>query len=238
MSGEATADAAKGEGMGKPDREWARDLSKIYRSEVVGHPLLAYDETASTNDVVKKLAEQGAPEGLVVVSRAQTRGRGRRGRTWVTFAGKAVYLSALIRPGWPALEAGWLGILGGLAAADAIKRLGVEDVTIKWPNDVLVNGAKIGGVLVEPRVSDERLEFAVIGIGINVTQQAKDWPPELAAIATSCRMEGVDVTCDRVIAELIERLDAWYQRMNQEGRDTALKDWSSWSDQASLPTLE
>lgn len=238
MSAAGSTESAGWEGLGQADPAWGRQLSTALRTEVIGHPLLAYAETTSTNDVAKRMAEAGAPEGLVVVSRAQTRGRGRRGRTWVTFPDQAVYFSALLRPSWPAGEAAWLGILGGLAAADTVRRLGVAHAMIKWPNDVLVHGDKIGGVLVEPRVSDERLDFAVLGIGLNVGQRKQDWPPELGEIATSCRMEGVEVTCDRALGELIERLEFWYQRMQGEGREAVLHDWQAWSGREDLPVLE
>lgn len=218
--------------------EWERVLAAELGTETVGHPVVAYASVTSTNDVAKELALKGAPDGLVVVAAEQTAGRGRRGRTWVTCPGQAVYLSVLLRPDWSAGDVTWLGVLGGVAAAEAASELGVKELLVKWPNDVLARGRKLGGVLVEPRLGDEKVDFAVVGIGFNVLQQPEDWPADLREIATSCRAEGCEVTCDQVIRALLRQLDRWYRPAGEEGRADLLAEWSRWSGTERMPHLD
>lgn len=218
--------------------DWGKALAVSLASEVVGHPTVAFDSVTSTNDIAKDLALHGAPDGLAVVARSQTQGRGRRGRAWISLPDQAVYLSVLLRPPWKAQEATWLGVLGGIAAAEAVAEAGVPELLIKWPNDVLVRGRKIGGVLVEPRVGDDDLAFAVLGIGINVAQRPDEWPEELRAIATSCAGEGVRVERDRMIRLTLQRLDHWYRALLAGERQSLLDAWSRWSGSAQLPVLD
>lgn len=220
------------------DPEWEHALSNGLRSDTIGHPLLAFREVGSTNDLAKEFAEHHAPDGLVVTARNQTGGRGRRGRTWVSFPEKAAYLSAVIRPPWKAGDARWLGVLGAVSVADTVEMLGVKRVAIKWPNDVLIEGRKIAGILVEPRVGEGLLDFAVIGIGVNVRQVDPDWPEKLRGIATSCVMEGSDASVAAVIQLLIARLDHWYARLRADDRDDLMARWLAWSGTDQMPVLD
>ncbi len=171
-----------------------------------GYPYRWFAETESTNDVARDWALAGAPEGAVVVAARQTVGRGRRERIWNSPPGLGLYASFVLRPGWPAEDAPNLAILAGMAAFHAMEKVGVEDLRIKWPNDVLANGKKICGVLVEPRLGAGRIEFAIAGIGINVGHAAADFPAELRASATSCRLEGAAISVDRMQEALVESL--------------------------------
>ncbi len=218
--------------------DWEQRLASGLGTEVIGHPLVAIESLPSTNDAVKELALTGAPDGLAVVAAHQTAGRGRRGRTWVSCPGQAVYVSVLLRPEWPAGDVTWLGVLGGVAAARAAEELGLRDLVIKWPNDVLVRGRKLGGVLVEPRMGDDQIDFAVLGIGFNVLQQPVDWPAELIDSATSCRMEGVETTCDAVIQALLRNLDYFYQPGSEKHRTELIAAWSRWSGSERMPQLD
>ncbi|MBW7909350.1 MAG: biotin--[acetyl-CoA-carboxylase] ligase [Kiritimatiellae bacterium] len=218
---------------------WAFALRAGLETESIGQPVLAFDEVGSTNDVAKQMALQNAPDGLAVVARNQTGGRGRRGRTWASFPGQAVYLSVLLRPpAWPPGEVSWLGVLGGVAAANALHELGVKNLRIKWPNDVLIEGRKIGGILVEPRLGEGALAFAVLGIGINVQQEHSSWPADLQAIATSCAIEGVAVSCDEVIRATLLWIDRWYSRLLKGERQTLMDDWSRWGGTDQMPVLD
>ena len=161
-----------------------------------GYPRRWLAEVGSTNDVAREWALAGAPAGAVVVAWRQTSGRGRRERKWDSRAGLGLYASAVLRPDWRAEDASGLAIVAGMAAYWALEEAGVGGLRIKWPNDVLAGGKKIGGVLVEPRIGGGRIEFAVAGVGINLRHLREDFPEELADKATSCRMEGVEATAD------------------------------------------
>ena len=163
-------------------------------------------EAESTNDVAREWALGGAREGSVVTAGHQTRGRGRRARVWESPPGTGLYASFVLRPGWLAKKAPDLAIVAGMAAFHALEKAGVPNLRVKWPNDILANGKKICGVLVEPRIGDGRIEFAVVGIGINVEQGADDFPPPLREIATSCRLEGAPISVDRMLEFLVESL--------------------------------
>ena len=171
-----------------------------------GYPRRWLAETASTNDVAREWALAGAPDGALVVAARQIRGRGRRERTWDSPAGTGLYASFVLRPDWPADQAPNLAIVAGMAAFRALEKAGVRDLRMKWPNDVLANGRKICGVLVEPRLGAGRIEFAVAGIGINVGQAAGDFPPELRTTATSCRLEGAPISVDDMLELLVESM--------------------------------
>ena len=171
-----------------------------------GYPRRWLAETASTNDVAREWALAGAPDGARVVAARQTRGRGRRGRRGDSPAGTGLYASFVLRPDWPADQAPNLAIVAGMAAFRALEKAGVRDLRMKWPNDVLANGRKICGVLVEPRLGAGRIEFAVAGIGINVGQGADDFPPDLRQPATSCRLENAPISVDGMLELLVQSL--------------------------------
>lgn len=173
-----------------------------------GIPCRWLAETESTNDVAREWALAGAPEGALVTAARQTRGRGRRERHWDSPTDTGLYVSFILRPDWAATEAPKLAILGGMAAYRALEKAGVPNLRVKWPNDILANGKKICGVLVEPRLGADHIEFAVIGIGINVGQGPAGFPPELQATATSCRLEGAAISVDCMLEFLVESLQA------------------------------
>jgi BirA family biotin operon repressor/biotin-[acetyl-CoA-carboxylase] ligase len=220
------------------DIAWERALSEGLDTAIVGRPLLAFNEVGSTNDVAKEMAERHAPDGLAILARHQWGGRGRRGRNWFSFPGGAVCLSIVLRPRWEADRAALLGVLGAVAAADALDALGIREISIKWPNDILASGRKIAGVLVEPRIGEGRLSFAVIGIGLNVRQTEADWPEELRPIATSCAMQGVAASVDDAARELMRRVDAWYLQLLDGKLDAIMNPWTRWTGSDRLPILD
>lgn len=134
-----------------------------------GHPVYLYQQTGSTNDEAKRLAQGGAPEGLLVVAEAQTAGRGRAGRRWITPAGSALAFSLVLRPQVAPAQAAWLTMLAGVAVCAAVEATAGLRPVLKWPNDVLLGGKKAGGILVETALAGERLEYAILGIGLNVS---------------------------------------------------------------------
>jgi len=186
-----------------------------------GYPCRWLAETESTNDVAREWALAGAREGAVVVAARQTRGRGRRERKWESPPGTGLYASFILRPGWLAKKAPHLAILGGMAAFRALDKAGVKNLRVKWPNDILANGRKICGVLTEPRIGNGRIEFAVLGIGINVGQDADSFPPDLRGIATSCMLEKRTISLDRMLEMLAESLQA----VCREPFDRICADW-------------
>jgi len=139
--------------LGTPDRLTADDIKARLKTKRIGLDVLVFDETASTNDVVEHLAKSGAPEGLVVFAESQTRGRGRRGRQWASPRGKGLWFSVLLRPSLPPSAASRITVAASVAVARAIREVCRVEARIKWPNDVILNGRKLAGILVEVSAS-------------------------------------------------------------------------------------
>jgi BirA family biotin operon repressor/biotin-[acetyl-CoA-carboxylase] ligase len=215
-----------------------QDIESNLSTNCIGHPILSYEKVSSTNDVLKDLAVHGAPEGTTVLARAQSEGRGRRGREWASVPGKGVYMSVLLRPGIPAKDAGWLAILGGVSVVRALELLDVSNLTLKWPNDVLAGGRKIAGILIEPRIGAGQVEFAVVGIGINVEQKSEDWTDALKETATSCHMEGVLVSCEHVIRAVLSEVDYGYPFLKQRKPERLMEEWVKRGGKAGIPEIE
>ena len=142
-------------------------------------------ETVSTNDVARERGRKGAHGGFVVAASRQTAGRGRLGRNWESPPDRGLYVSILLRPDWAISEAGKLTILGSVALVDAVEAVSGLRPGIKWPNDLVVGRRKLAGLLIETERKGGRLSFAVIGMGLNVRQEAKDFSPGVRSLATS-----------------------------------------------------
>lgn len=197
----------------RPDAggDWPRALDDALRSTDAGAwtgaPVVFLDEVGSTSDEALRAAAAGAADGACVVARAQTAGRGRRGRTWASPPGAGLYCSFVIRPhetaGAPAPgeiagPAMLITLMAAVAAVDALTRAAGFTPTIKWPNDIIVERGrvpqsprwerrKLGGILAEAAVSGDALQHVVVGIGLNLARAA--YPPEVAALATSVEAE-------------------------------------------------
>lgn len=156
----------------------------------IGRPLHVVAESGSTSDDAKQAARRGAPHGAAFVADRQSAGRGRMGHAWHSPPGENLYASWVLRPRVPARLLPPLSLAGGLAVLDAVRELeGARlEPRLKWPNDVLVSGRKLAGVLVEALLAGDRVDAVVVGIGVNV--RARAFPPPLDAIATSLALEG------------------------------------------------
>lgn len=174
-----------------------------------------FESIDSTSDVLKEAARAGAPEGEVAIARIQTAGRGRHGRPWVSPPGN-LFLSMLLRPQDPAILS-LLPLAAGLAVAEALSIGGVEP-RLKWPNDVLVDGKKLAGILAEASTG-AGIESVVLGVGANVNWRRDEAPEELRAVATSLREEtGRAHDVDVVAAAVLGRWTAWYDALRVDRR--------------------
>jgi BirA family biotin operon repressor/biotin-[acetyl-CoA-carboxylase] ligase len=145
--------------------------------------------TGSTNTDLIDLAEAGAEEWTVLVAGQQEAGRGRLGRTWVSSPGSSLLLSVLVRPSSSVADAALVTLGAGACMALALAKCGIR-ARCKWPNDLVISDRKLGGILVESSVRGDLLEYAVIGTGVNISQSATDFPPDLRDTATSIALEG------------------------------------------------
>jgi len=186
----------------------------------------------STQAIVFALAADGAPDRTVVVAESQAAGRGRRGRVWQDEPGASLLTSILLRPRLAPAQLPTLSLTAGVAVAEALASAAGLTARLKWPNDVLVEGRKLAGILLESRLSSAPAASACVvalGIGINVAQRA--FPPELAEHATSVRLAGGgDLDRDVLLVALLEALDRWRARLESEGFAPVRTRWRSLAD--------
>ena len=167
-------------------------------------------ETDSTNLWIKRLAKEGAPEGTLALAEFQSAGRGRLGRSWEVPEGTSVMMSILLRPKFEPQYAPMLTLVMGMAVAKAVKKFGF-DVSIKWPNDVVVSHKKICGILTEMGVRDGKIDYAVIGVGINVN--IREFPEEMADKATSLYLEsGREFDRNQIPGLVMEAFEEYYEK--------------------------
>jgi BirA family biotin operon repressor/biotin-[acetyl-CoA-carboxylase] ligase len=178
--------------------------------------LICLPSVGSTNDEAKRLAEDGAVEGTLVYALEQTAGRGRRGRGWHSPPGN-LYVSAVLRPGKPAAQSALIGFVAAVALADALQDLGLsgERLRLKWPNDVLVDKAKVAGILIETSATaGGPPAWLVLGMGVNLAHAPENTPYP----ATTLRAAGLaSVTVEGLLEALAGRLAEWYGRWQAEG---------------------
>ena len=179
-------------------------------------------ETDSTNLWIKRLAKEGAPEGTLALAEFQSAGRGRLGRSWEVPEGTSVMMSILLRPKFEPQYAPTLTLVMGMAVAKAVKSLGF-DVSIKWPNDVVVSHKKICGILTEMGVRDGKIDYAVIGVGINVN--IKEFPEEMADKATSLYLEsGREFDRSQIPGLVMEAFEEYYEKFAETCDLSGLKE--------------
>jgi BirA family biotin operon repressor/biotin-[acetyl-CoA-carboxylase] ligase len=172
----------------------------------------------STQDLAKQMALSGEPEGTAIMALSQTRGRGRLGRTWISPPGANVALSLILRPHLAPTEAALLGLMASIAVAEAVEAAGIVRASLRWPNDVLVDGKKIAGILPEAVLDSMAIHFVILGIGLNVNSRSSDFPEDLATPATSLLMcIGRESKIEHVARSLLERMDSLYERAKREG---------------------
>lgn len=180
------------------------------RTESLGRRLVYLASASSTQEVARGEAESGAASGTVVVAEEQTAGRGRFGREWVSPAGRNLYLTLVLRPSVRGLRA--LSIVSPLAIAVAVEEVTGLSPRIKWPNDAIIEGRKLAGVLIENELSGDEIRYSLVGIGLNVNMDVER-APGIEEIATSVKRElGAETSREELLAALLNRYEALYQQ--------------------------
>ena len=213
-----------------PDRLVADDLIGLVAGHhVIGRDIRVFEETNSTNDIVEKLARDGVKEGAVVFAEAQTRGRGRLGRKWLSPARRGLWFSVLLRPDLRPQAATQLTVAAATALCRAIRAQTELTPQVKWPNDILINGRKVAGVLTELAAEIDHVKHLILGIGVDVNLKASEFPAELKKVATSLKIEsGRHLNRIDLAAAILRELDADYHRI-QRGRFAEVAD--EWEEQ-------
>jgi BirA family biotin operon repressor/biotin-[acetyl-CoA-carboxylase] ligase len=211
-----------------PDVLHADDLISRLGPErrIIGRDIRVFQVTTSTNDVAEKLARDGVEEGVVVFAEAQSRGRGRLGRKWLSPAHKGLWFSVLLRPRLSPQAVTQLTVAAATALVRAIRQQVPVMPQIKWPNDVLVNGRKCAGVLTELHGEPDAIHHAILGVGVDVNLTHDDFPPDLRATATSLRGEtGQPIDRPALAAQILRELDRDYGRISAGRFDEVAEEW-------------
>ena len=203
----------------------ARMLHAGLYTAIIGRRVRFYQSTPSTMDDAAQWARDGAEEGAVVVAETQTASRGRQGRRWVSDAGN-LYFSVLFRPDAAALPL--LSPLAGVAVARAVRRVAGLYPTIKWPNDLIIDGRKVAGILAESALSGSRIDYAIVGVGVNIALDVSA-DPEIAGTAASLnQLAGAEVDRAELLRRILQYMDALYLDLHR--RRSPIPEWRRWLD--------
>lgn len=177
----------------------------------LGHDMRCYQSLCSTNDQAEALAQNGGAEGMVVLAEEQTRGKGRAGRQWHSCAYRGVWMSVILRPRMDLQSAAFLTQIASAAVGKTVERQ-AGAVEIKWPNDIYLGGKKLGGILTEVEEKNGKAMYMIVGIGINVNQDAEDFPMMAANTAISLKMAlGREISREDVICGVLNELEPLYE---------------------------
>ena len=198
-----------------PDALHADDLlARLGETKIIGRDIQVFEQTTSTNDVMEKFARDGVKEGVVVFAESQTKGRGRLGRKWISPERKGLWFSVLLRPDLRPQEATQLTVASATALRRAIQNETSLKPEIKWPNDILIGGKKVAGILTELGAEVDRVKHIILGIGLDVNLDAGELPAELRKTATSLKIEtGETVSRAELAVAILRELDFDYARI-------------------------
>ena len=211
-----------------PQLLYPDEIRSGLKTTLLGKDIKYFDEAVSTNNIAKEIAAT-SNEGTIVIAEQQRSGRGRLGREWVSPRG-GIWFSLILKPKTPVKNASRITLIAGLAVAKTIRNLGIE-ASIKWPNDVLVNGKKVCGILTEIEAELDQIAYVVVGIGINVNFELKDIPSEFQETTTTVKQEmGHYIDRLQFIQDLLFELEQQYIKFSTQSFNSILSEWVAMSD--------
>jgi BirA family transcriptional regulator, biotin operon repressor / biotin---[acetyl-CoA-carboxylase] ligase len=203
---------------------------RLLRTRVLGQRCHAFEVLDSTNTFAYALGRQGEPEGAIVLADEQMAGRGQADRVWISPPRRNLYVSALLRPLIAPAQAPLLSLLAAVALVDTLRQEGAV-CGIKWPNDVLIQGRKVAGILTEMETYQDAVQFVVVGVGVNINMTEGDLQYHLGSVArpvTSLQVSlGREVSREAVLAALMGCLEAWYDRFITQGATALQEAWEA-----------
>jgi BirA family biotin operon repressor/biotin-[acetyl-CoA-carboxylase] ligase len=224
-------EAVPGQGyrlISSPDILTPAELSTDLGTKRIGSEIICFSEIESTNTAAFHLAEEGAEEGTVIIAETQSHGKGRLGRHWESPEGVNLYCSVVLRPPLPPQNAPQLTFLSAVAVAQAVENFTGLHPLIKWPNDILVNGKKVAGLLNEMSAETDQINFVIMGIGVNINMQVDQFPDHLRYPATSLVIEaGAKISRRGFTRSLIVSLDLLYANFLNHGFSRIREEWIS-----------
>ena len=219
------ADLIEKIGKKKTEHIKSSEISKGLNTKFVGQDLYVYREVCSTNTIAKFLSQNGIGNGSVVIAEKQTAGRGRSGKTWESPLG-GIWLSIILTPNVDYSNIPLITLATGVAVAKTLERIEVESCEIKWPNDIMINGKKVCGILTEATTSFNSIENVVVGVGIDANLNIEDFPEELKDKTTSLEIElGRKVDENLLIKLFLEEIEEIFELFNHGRHEKILKEW-------------
>ena len=213
-----------------PDLLTPSEIKPILKTKWIGKRIHHFQTLDSTNSKAYELALNGAEEGEVVIAESQEKGKGRLGRQWFSPPFLNIYVSLILRPKIPPHRASLVTLMAAVATADAIRNFSGLLPLIKWPNDILLRGRKVAGLLNEIHSEVDRIHFVILGIGINLNMDEKMFSKEIRNVATSLKIEtGQVVSRKDFLQSLFLELERWYATFSEEGSAVILKAWRDWA---------
>lgn len=212
-----------------PDKLLPILIRRRLTTRAMGKSIYYYPSINSTNQVSKKLAQEGASDGTVVVCEVQTEGRGRLGRQWLSAPGENLLLSIILRPQALPTEVSRFAILGILSAAEAIHDVTGIEAQSKWPNEITIDDKKVGGVLAEFGAEIDKVDFIILGIGINVNSQPHNLPKAQYQATSLFNETGREVSRVKLLRTLLKTIEENYQLVQDEGPQPIQKKWRATS---------
>lgn len=210
-----------------PDRLLAHEIAFGLKTKTMAQNIVSLETAASTMDEAFRLGMEGAAEGTLVCAETQTQGRGRLGRRWVSPKAKGLYFSLILRPKFAPAQMAQMTLMTAVALATALHKSAGLALRIKWPNDLLVKGRKLAGILTESRAETDQIKFVVIGIGVNVNASESQLVPE----ATSLKIEtGTTFNRIGVLQTVLREMETWYGRLKDGGFALVIEEWKKHSD--------
>lgn len=202
-------------------------VKKLFKGDIVGKEIIFFQSTTSTNDKALEIGQKlKDPEGILVVADAQTRGRGRFGRQWLSPPNTNLYFSLLLKPPFYQKDIPILTLMSVVASASAIREFAGINAAIKWPNDIMVRDKKVGGILTEAKSEGGNIIFVVIGIGINVNIPLNILPKDLRAFTTSLKEEyGRPVDRTQLLGVILGKLEYWYKILLKGNKRVLINEW-------------
>ncbi|WP_462315674.1 biotin--[acetyl-CoA-carboxylase] ligase [Methanobrevibacter sp.] len=201
------------------------EISKDLNTRYIGKNLYIYNEVSSTNTIAQFLSQNGIGNGSVVVAEKQTAGRGRSGKSWESPLG-GVWLSVILTPDVDYSKIPLITLATGVAVAKALERIGVENPEIKWPNDIMINGKKVCGILTEGVTNFNSIKNVIIGVGIDANLSIEDFPKELQAKTTSLEIELERKINENLLIKIfLEELEQTIELFNSEAYEEILREW-------------
>lgn len=204
------------------------ELQAHLNTQILGRTIQYEFLTSSTQTIAHEWASRNAPDGAVVLAEGQREGRGRSGKRWCSPIGTGIWMSIILRPPIPIRDATHFTLLSSVAVQKGIHSMIRLPIQIKWPNDLLLDGKKVCGILTEVRSSSNQLLYMVIGIGVNVNTLCEDFPQELKETATSLRIEtGQEISRLKLVASILQQFELYYIEYLQRGFRLTKEDWEA-----------